>query len=142
MSVSPAQNFSNPPLVPAAPTVMLTSGFSSLNSSAAASANGCTVDEPSMVIEPERPLAVSPPLAPVGRVVVVAARRHAERENGAGARGEQPLLRDHFLGLLLSWLEPEGSGTRRAPPSVRREHTRTAWQQACYAAGRGGVKKR
>ncbi len=40
MSVSPAQNFSKPPPVPAAPTVMSTSGFSSLNSSAAASANG------------------------------------------------------------------------------------------------------
>ena len=62
MSVSPAQNFSNPPLVPAAPTVMLTSEFSSLKSSAAASANGCTVLEPSIEIEPERPLAESPSL--------------------------------------------------------------------------------
>jgi hypothetical protein len=40
MSVSPAQNFSKPPLVPEAPTVMLTSGFSSLKSSVAASAKG------------------------------------------------------------------------------------------------------
>ena len=40
MSVSPAQNFSKPPPVPDWPTVMRTSGFSSLNSSAAAWANG------------------------------------------------------------------------------------------------------
>ena len=37
MSVSPAQNFSKPPPVPEIPTVTLTSGFSSRNSSAAAS---------------------------------------------------------------------------------------------------------
>ena len=35
MSVSPAQNFSKPPPVPDCPTVMFTSGFSSLNRSAA-----------------------------------------------------------------------------------------------------------
>jgi hypothetical protein len=63
MSVSPAQNFSNPPLVPAAPTVASISGFSSPNNSTAASANGCTVLEPSIEIEPERPLGVSPPPA-------------------------------------------------------------------------------
>ena len=40
MSVSPAQNFSKPPPVPDSPTVILTSGFSSLKSSAAAWANG------------------------------------------------------------------------------------------------------
>ena len=58
MSVSPAQNFSNPPLVPAAPTVMSTFGLSWLKSSAAASVNGCTVLEPSIVILPERSVAV------------------------------------------------------------------------------------
>jgi hypothetical protein len=63
MSVSPAQNFSKPPLVPAAPTVILTSGFSWLKSSAAAWANGSTVDEPSIEIEPERSVGVSPPFA-------------------------------------------------------------------------------
>ena len=52
MSVSPAQNFSKPPPVPDVPTVIFTSGYSSLNSSAAASANGATVDEPSIAIEP------------------------------------------------------------------------------------------
>ena len=50
MSVSPAQNFSKPPPVPDVPTVTCTSGYSSLNSSAAASANGATVDEPSIAI--------------------------------------------------------------------------------------------
>src|SRR5829696_5589543 len=52
MSVSPAQNFSKPPPVPEVPTVIFTSGYSSLNSSAAASANGATVDEPSIAIWP------------------------------------------------------------------------------------------
>src|SRR5829696_14394 len=52
MSVSPAQNFSKPPPVPDVPTVILTSGYSSLNSSAAASANGATVDDPSIAIWP------------------------------------------------------------------------------------------
>ena len=40
MSVSPAQNFSKPPVVPDSPTLILTSGLSPLNSSAAACANG------------------------------------------------------------------------------------------------------
>jgi hypothetical protein len=61
MSISPAQNFSKPPLVPEAPTVTLTSGFSSLKSSVPASANGWTVLEPSMEIDPER----SPPPEPL-----------------------------------------------------------------------------
>ena len=39
-SVSPAQNFSKPPPVPDWPTEIFTSGFSSLNNSAAAWANG------------------------------------------------------------------------------------------------------
>src|SRR5512132_3830056 len=54
MSVSPAQNFSKPPPVPEMPTVTLMSGLSSLNSSAAASVNGPTVEEPSIVILPFR----------------------------------------------------------------------------------------
>src|SRR5687767_716300 len=53
MSLSPAQNFSKPPPVPDAPVVIRTPGFSSLKSSAAASANGKTVEEPSTAIEPE-----------------------------------------------------------------------------------------
>src|SRR5687768_13807858 len=54
MSVSPAQNFSKPPPVPETPTVILTSGFSSRNSSAAASVSGPTVLDPSIAIVPER----------------------------------------------------------------------------------------
>ena len=54
MSVSPAQNFSKPPPVPEMPTVIFTSGFSSRNSSAAASVSGPTVLDPSIVIVPER----------------------------------------------------------------------------------------
>ena len=54
MSVSPAQNFSKPPPVPDWPTVIFTSGFSSLNSSAAAWANGKTVEEPSIAIVPRQ----------------------------------------------------------------------------------------
>jgi len=53
MSVSPAQNFSKPPPVPDSPTVIFTSGCSSLNSSAAACVNGNTVDEPSILISPD-----------------------------------------------------------------------------------------
>ena len=98
MSVSPAQNFSKPPPVPAAPTVMLTSGFSSANSSAAASANGCTVLEPSMAMLPDRPLGFA---AAAAVVVVVAAGRNAEGEQAAAADCEQPLLRDHVNGLPL-----------------------------------------
>ncbi len=62
MSVSPAQNFSKPPPVPEVPTVICTSGFSSLNSSAAACANGATVEEPSMAILPDRSPPPPPPL--------------------------------------------------------------------------------
>ena len=63
MSVSPAQNFSKPPPVPAVPTVTLTPGFSAWNSSAIASVSGATVLEPSMRIVPER--SPPPPLPPV-----------------------------------------------------------------------------
>src|SRR5215210_2866769 len=61
MSVSPAQNFSNPPPVPAWPTEIWTSGFSSLNCSATASVSGPTVLEPSIRIDPERLLLPPPP---------------------------------------------------------------------------------
>src|SRR5215217_2917533 len=60
MSVSPTQNFSNPPPVPAWPTLISTSGFSPLNCSATAWVSGPTVLDPLILIEPERPLA--PPL--------------------------------------------------------------------------------
>ncbi len=60
MSISPAQNFSKPPEVPASPTLILTFGLSSLNSSAAACANGNTVLEPSSLMVPERSLLPPP----------------------------------------------------------------------------------
>ena len=47
MSVSPRQNFSNPPPVPDVATVTLMFGDSVLNFSAAAEVSGATVDEPS-----------------------------------------------------------------------------------------------
>jgi hypothetical protein len=53
MSVSPAQNFSNPPPVPDVPTVTLTWGFSPWKPSAAASLSGPTVLEPSIRIVPD-----------------------------------------------------------------------------------------
>ena len=71
MSVSPAQNFSKPPPVPDWPTVIWTFGCSSLNSSAAAWANGKTVEEPSIAdraaTAPRCELART--LAPLRRVV-------------------------------------------------------------------------
>ena len=51
--VSPWQKASNPSLVPAPPTSMRASGFTSRNSSAAAWVIGCTVLEPSTLILPE-----------------------------------------------------------------------------------------
>src|SRR4051812_4372785 len=54
MSVSPAQNFSKPPPVPDSPTEMSTPEFSPLNCSAAACANGKTVEEPSILMLPDR----------------------------------------------------------------------------------------
>jgi hypothetical protein len=64
-SVSPAQNFSNPPPVPEVPTVTLTPGFSPWNVSAAASVSGPTVLEPSVRIEPERLPPPPPPPLPL-----------------------------------------------------------------------------
>jgi hypothetical protein len=52
MSVSPRQNFWNPPPVPEMPTEMSTFGFAALNSSAIASLIGKTVLEPSTRIIP------------------------------------------------------------------------------------------
>src|SRR5215207_10047563 len=61
IEVSPTQNFSKPPPVPAWPTVTSTSGFDPLNCSATAWVSGPTVLEPSTRIEPERPLTSEPP---------------------------------------------------------------------------------
>ena len=80
MSISPAQNFSKPPPVPDSPTEMFTSGFLAWNCSAAACANGNTVEEPSILIAPDSfaspdepevslPL-LSPPHAPTPKASV------------------------------------------------------------------------
>src|SRR3990172_9136195 len=53
-SVSPLQNFLNPPPVPEKATVTLTPGLAFWNSSATASVIGYTVLEPSIVTEPPR----------------------------------------------------------------------------------------
>ena len=52
MSVSPAQNFVNPPPVPDSLTLTSTPGLAALKSSATASEIGRTVLEPSMTIDP------------------------------------------------------------------------------------------
>src|SRR5215213_3628898 len=62
MSVSPAQNFSKPPPVPDSPIEMSTPEFSPLNCSAAACAKGKTVDEPSILMLPDRLLSPDPSL--------------------------------------------------------------------------------
>src|SRR5215210_8808260 len=54
MSVSPLQNFLNPPPVPANATVTLTPEFAFWNSSATASVIGYTVLEPSMLTLPDK----------------------------------------------------------------------------------------
>src|SRR4029450_10528115 len=56
MSVSPLQNVVTPPPVPEVPTVTLTPDSCLLNSSVMASLIGATVEEPSITIEPERPV--------------------------------------------------------------------------------------
>jgi hypothetical protein len=63
IAVSPTQNFSKPPPVPAWPTVTSTSGFDAANCSATAWVSGPTVLEPSTRIEPESPLGPEPLLA-------------------------------------------------------------------------------
>ncbi len=54
MSVSPLQNFWNPPPVPEVPTVTLVPGVAFWNSSATASVTGATVLDPSTVIRLRR----------------------------------------------------------------------------------------
>ena len=78
MSVSPAQNFSNPPPVPEVPTVIFTFGFWPWNASWAACANGATVLDPSILIVPESPvLALALPLSSSPpQAVAPSARRH------------------------------------------------------------------
>ncbi len=75
MSVSPAQNFSNPPPVPEVPTVTLASGCSPMNSSAAAEDSGSTVLDPSITTGPEMDSPSPPP--------VLSLPPHAARVNPA-----------------------------------------------------------
>ena len=99
MSVSPAQNFSKPPPVPAVPTVIFTSGFSAWNASWAAWAKGATVLEPSMAMEPETASAVAA-RAVAAVVVVVATGSSPEGQHAAGGeREELP-----HAGLLLGFV--------------------------------------
>ena len=86
MSVSPAQNFVNPPPVPDSLTLMSTPGLAALKSSAAASEIGRTVLEPSMTIDPD----TGAPLAAVdGAPALVGAAL-------AAVEGEEPLF-EHAL---------------------------------------------
>ena len=74
MSVSPRQNFWNPPPVPEMPTVTSTFGFAFWNSSATASLMGKTVLDPSTRIIPlSSSLAcsvVAPPPQPTARIAI------------------------------------------------------------------------
>src|SRR4051794_6323258 len=85
MSVSPAQNFSKPPPVPEVPTVTWTSGFSSLNSSAAACVNGATVDEPSIAILPERSCPLEALAAPEPPELLLSSSPHAATPSASAA---------------------------------------------------------
>ncbi len=78
MSISPTQNFSKPPEVPASPTLILTFGLSSLNSSAAAWANGNTVLDPSTLMVPDRSLLPPPSSSPPHAAIPMASRPQAE----------------------------------------------------------------
>ena len=55
ISVSPGQNFLNPPPVPETPTDICTSGLRAVNSSATACVIGNTVEDPSINISPVKP---------------------------------------------------------------------------------------
>ena len=87
MSVSPLQNSSKPPPVPDVPTVMFTPEFSPLKASAAAEVRGPTVEEPSIVMSPERSDGRRRRRCPRGGVVVAAAAGGDERANGERRRG-------------------------------------------------------
>src|ERR671922_100912 len=64
MSVSPLQNSSKPSPVPGPSTVMLTSGFSSTNSSATSEEMGSTVEDPEMKMSPVSSEFPDPPPSP------------------------------------------------------------------------------
>ena len=88
MSVSPLQNSSKPPPVPDVPTVMFTPEFSPLKASAAAEVRGPTVEEPSIVMSPERSDPAAAAVSGGGVVVAAAAGRH-ERSKGQCRRGDR-----------------------------------------------------
>src|SRR5829696_1523380 len=130
MSVSPAQNFSNPPPVPEVPTVTLTSGFSALNSSAIASVSGPTVLDPSTRMSPERlPEEVSLP-SPLSSLLPQAATPIARTPEAA--RTSHHLL---DIQLLLFRLQERGSAARcgrESLPLVAVERV-SGTAPACYA---------
>src|SRR5688572_17563132 len=74
MSISPLQNFENPPPVPERPTVTRTLLLLRTNSSATASDMGKTVLEPSMVTEPPSPSTFSPPVQPDATATMLTAK--------------------------------------------------------------------
>ena len=81
MSISPLQKSSKPSPVPGPSTLMATSGFVSLKISATTDEIGSTVDEPEIVIEPDRsPASGRARVARAAVVVVAAARGRDERE--------------------------------------------------------------
>ena len=87
MSISPAQNFSKPPPVPDSPTVILTSGFSCWNCSAAAWASGKTVLEPSTAMVAGHLLAA---LGAAGAFLAATAGGHcACQQSARGGDGDE-----------------------------------------------------
>jgi hypothetical protein len=71
--------------VPEVPTVICTSGFSSLNSSAAACANGATVEEPSMAILPDSSPPPEPPEPELPEAVPSSSSPHAPSPSASAA---------------------------------------------------------
>src|SRR5687768_14902456 len=106
--VSPWQKASKPSLVPAPPTSMRASGYSSLNNSAAAWVIGCTVLEPSMLMLSE----TSPPpsLAPLPPQAAITSD-NIRRRPAATGNLERPILLNpsapflakagHFQGTMI-----------------------------------------
>src|SRR5215207_8973366 len=112
-SVSPAQNFSKPPPVPDSPTVTLTSGASSWKNSAAACANGKTVDEPSIRMLPETfspALASLPPPPPPSS----SSLPHAAAPSARTAAAPMASHLFDLTGEHPSWLLPWFRGGRLA----------------------------
>ena len=141
MSVSPAQNFSKPPPVPDVPTVICTSGFSSLNSSAAASRERGhrrrAVDRDlaaDVAAVGGRLLGRAPPERG-GLVVVVAAGGDAERERAR--EGEQPQVPSSSLQSILFSVGPHPCERDVKAPARAGIRSRSACGRSGTPAGRG-----